>query len=228
MALVAVVALAAAAVKEAVKEVQAAVAARARGAAGPPPPFGIAPSADARAILRAAFGAARAMPTGGRMEVAQLPAAHSRQARSGGGQTFAERQLQREKDEQKLLQQKKKLQEETKRLREENKKMEAELEAARAATRNGADDGDSDCEMEASEGDYSTWSEDDRQRRLELARSGLAYATEAHGESPAEANRIRVEIEGLQRASREAKPFRAHRAQLERRRDRLRRQQERD
>ncbi len=147
---------------------------------------------------------------------------------SGGGQTFAERQLQRERDEQKLLKEKRKLQDEAKRLREENRKMEAELEAARATTRNGADAGDSDCEMEASEGDYSSWSEEDRQRRLELARAGLAYASEVHGESSAEASRIREEVEGLQRASREAKPFRAHRAQLERRRDRLRRQQERD
>ncbi len=167
---------------------------------------------------------------------------HALRRREGGGvtpapaasSTLAERQLQRQREDQLL--QKKRLQEENKRLRAENQRIESENEAARAANRRGKTTGvtvevggdeESDCDMDVTEG-YAAMSTEERQRKLDLAKSGLAYAVDRDGEESPEAEKIRGEIADIQRAMREAKPFRAHRAQLERRRDRLRKQQERD
>ncbi len=146
---------------------------------------------------------------------------------------MAERQLQRQRDE--LRAQKRKSDEENKRLRDENQRLEAAaaeaaLAAERAAKRNvdGGDDVDGgDGEMDSSEG-FAAWSEEERKEQLEISRGGLAYAVKRFGEASEEAEAVRGEIEALQKASREAKPFRAHRSHLERRRDKLRRQQERD
>ncbi len=149
---------------------------------------------------------------------------------AGGGTSLAERQLQRQRDD--LRAQKKKADEELKRLRDENARLATAAEAARPAGGGVAQTGEGDVdgaeeEMDCSEA-YASWTEDERKEQLEVARGGLAYATKRYGEASAEADAVRAEIEALQRASREAKPFRAHRAQLERRRDKLRRQQERD
>ncbi len=166
-------------------------------------------------------------------ERAQHQVSRHQQGAAGGGSTYAERQLQRQRDE--LRAQKKKSEDEVRRLREENVRLAATAEAARAASGSSAQEGGGgaveidigDEEMDCAEA-YSTWTEDERREQLEVARGGLAYAIKRHGESSTEAEVVRSEIEALQRASREAKPFRAHRSQLERRRDRLRRQQDRD
>ncbi len=120
---------------------------------------------------------------------------------------------------------------ECKELREKVDKLQSELAATKAlaARGNAAEVEDEDEAMDEADGcDFTTWTEDERAKRLELARGGLAYATACHGEESQQAVELRSEIAALQKASREAKPFKAHRNQLERRRDDLRRKQERD
>jgi hypothetical protein len=123
---------------------------------------------------------------------------------------------------------------ECKELREKLDKLQAELAATKAlAARGGATvdaaDADEDEEMgDEGECDYAAWTEEERTKRLELARGGLAYAAACHGEESPQATEFRATIASLQKASREAKPFKAHRNLLERRRDELRRRQERD
>ncbi len=141
--------------------------------------------------------------------------------------SLAERQLQQQKSAQRNQ---RRDDEEKRKLREANERMAAEIAAFknRRADLPG-DDNDDDEEMEdEADESYSAWSEEARAKRLELAKGGLAYAVERHGEDSQEAIGLRQEIASIQRASREAKPFKAHRAQLERRRDRLHKQQERD
>jgi hypothetical protein len=114
-------------------------------------------------------------------------------------------------------------------LRQRVETLQAELAAVKAQTVR-ADDADVDACGDDQEEDsgYAAWSEEERTKRIELAKGGLAYATAAYGEDSPQAQELREEIGALQRASREAKPFKAHRNQLERRRDELRRKQERD
>ncbi len=172
-------------------------------------------------------------PTLSPTERAALQPQRQSQGAVGTGTTLAERQLQRQRDE--LRAQKRKADEEVKRLKEENGRLAANAEAARATNSGGAkgsgggavelDIGDED--MDCADA-YANWTEEERRDQLEVARGGLAYAIKRHGETSEEADTVRSEIEALQRASREAKPFRAHRSQLERRRDKLRRQQDRD
>ncbi len=151
----------------------------------------------------------------------------------GGGATLAERQLQRQRDE--LRTQKKKSDNEVRRLREENARLAAAADAARSASGSAArEDANGDEDPEGGDDDmdcaeaYASWTESERREQLEVSRGGLAYAIKRHGEHSEEADVVRAEIEALQRATRDAKPFRAHRSLLERRRDKLRRQQERD
>ncbi len=120
---------------------------------------------------------------------------------------------------------------ECKDLRQRLEKLQAELAATKAlATRGGAAvEEEEDEDMgEAGECDYAAWTEEERAKRLELARGGLAYAAACHGDESPQAAELRETIAALQKASREAKPFKAHRNLLERRRDELRRRQERD
>ncbi len=145
---------------------------------------------------------------------------------------MAERQLSQQRNDQRA--QRRRDAEKNQRLRAEVEKLREEAAAARDArtTRGGEDEDErldeDDCDEMDTTDDYAGMSEEERQKELELARSGLAYARNRHGENSPEADAIRSEIESIQRASREAKPFKAHRAQLERRRDRLRKQQDRD
>ncbi len=144
--------------------------------------------------------------------------------------TLAERQVQLQRTaSQQQNQQKKKEEAERKRLKEENERLK-ELVAAKSAQQPAAGEGDGEDGGDDMEdgSPYASWTEEERSKRLELAKGALAYALECHGESSDQAIKHREEIAALQRASREAKPFKAHRAQLERRRDRLRMQQERD
>ncbi len=151
-------------------------------------------------------------------------------------QTLAERQLQDIRNAQK--QQRKADEAEKKRLRDELARAQAELAAGkqgaktpRAAAGNGTemeDEDDEGDEMDVAGNEYSTWTEEERQRQVELARAGVAYAVAKHGEESAEVQAIRDEISALQKASRDAKPFKAHRGLLERRRERIRAKLERD
>ncbi len=131
--------------------------------------------------------------------------------------------------QQQQQQQKQREDAERRKLREEVEKLQEELAAAKSQ-HSTTGDGDSDDGIEDMDesGAYATWTEDERTKRFELAKRGPAYSVERFGEDSIEVSNLRDEIAALQKASREAKPFKAHRDQLERRRERLRRQQERD
>ncbi len=115
-------------------------------------------------------------------------------------------------------------------LRQRVESLQAELAAVKATQTARPADADDDANGDDMEDDsgFASWSEEERAKRLDLARGGLAYAAAAYGEDSPQASELREEISALQRASREAKPFKAHRNQLERRRDELRRKQDRD
>ncbi len=121
---------------------------------------------------------------------------------------------------------------ECKELRDKLEKLQAELAAtkAMAARGGGAAVEEEEDEVMEDEGecDYAAWTEEERSKRLELARGGLAYAAACYGDESPQAAELRETIASLQKASREAKPFKAHRNLLERRREELRRRQERD
>ncbi len=140
---------------------------------------------------------------------------------------FAERQLQQQRAAQK---DQRREEAEKKRLRDANAKLAAEVAALKAqqTQQQEADDEDEEMEEDGDDEAFEHWTEESRAKRVELAKGGLAYAVDKFGEDSAEANELRREIALVQRASRQAKPFKAHRAQLERRRDRLQKQQDRD
>ncbi len=139
---------------------------------------------------------------------------------------LAERQLQQQRSAQQASRRE---EAEKKRLREANAKMAAELAALKAKQCQPPEVGEDDEDMDEGEDDsYSSWTEESRAKRVELAKGGLAYAVEKFGEDSEQAEELRREIATVQKASRQAKPFKAHRAQLERRRERLQKQQERD
>ncbi len=150
-------------------------------------------------------------------------------------QALAERQLADIKNAQK--QQRRASEAENKRLRDELARAQAE-QASRTATKPAkptggaaADAGDEDDElddMDVTVNEYTAWTEDERQRQIEKARNSLAYMAGKFGEESTEVQNIKDEISSLQRASRDAKPFKAHRGMLERRRERLRAKLERD
>ncbi len=115
-------------------------------------------------------------------------------------------------------------------LRQQLEKLQSELAAVKSQQQlqsTGGADEDGDDEM-ADDNGYSSWTADERAKRLDLAKGALAYATARYGEESAQAQDHRDEIAALQKACREAKPFKSHRNMLERRRDDLRRRQERD
>ncbi len=115
------------------------------------------------------------------------------------------------------------------RLRQQVERLRAELAASRMHHMQvDEDEGDEDEEDVDESTRYSAWSEEERSKRIDLARGGLAYAVAAHGEDSDQAQRLRDEISAIQKASREAKPFKAHRNQLERRKEDLQRKQDRD
>ncbi len=82
--------------------------------------------------------------------------------------------------------------------------------------------------MDTSTNSFASWTEEERQKRLDEARGGLAYIVARYGEDSEEASSTREEIASIQRASRDAKPFKAHRSLLERKRERLKEKQTRD
>ncbi len=70
-----------------------------------------------------------------------------------------------------------------------------------------------------------TMSEEERQKRVETIRNGLGYLELQYGADSTELEKAKHDIEVLQKASREAKPYKTHRAQLEQRKDKLEKQQ---
>jgi hypothetical protein len=149
--------------------------------------------------------------------------------------SLAERQLQQAK-----AAQRKERKDATER---ENKELREELARLRAANCNSkagprpstTDDKTTDQEdehdgddMDVSTNSFSAWTEEERQKRLEVARAGLAYYVNKFGEEAEETEEVRDEISCLERASRDAKPFKTHRGLLERKRERLRAKQDKD
>ncbi len=151
------------------------------------------------------------------------PLATSRDPTLAERQVRQQRQAQRQQREASAVERK---------LRAEVEKLQSQLSASQSSGKGdkstggvgaeGADDGDAELDDLESAEAYSTWTEDERRKQIEVSRAGLTYAVGKFGESSSEASAIRDEIAALERASRGAKPFKAHRSLLERRRDRLR------
>ncbi len=146
--------------------------------------------------------------------------------------TMAERQLQRQKHDQQ--EQRRRQLAANRELAAQVERLEEELAAARRGGQcrkevgddEGGDDADGD-DMDTADC-YTTWTEEERQRRLEQAKASLPYLVSRHGEEAAETRAAKEEIDAIQKASRDAKPFKAHRDLLERRREKLKKQQSRE
>ncbi len=140
--------------------------------------------------------------------------------------TFAHRQIQRQQAdaERRAANERKKAQE----LQAEVRRLQRELSAQHTKDA-AADDGDEDDDaMDLTDGDCTLWTEEARQARIDIIKGGLPYLEARYGVDSEEVAHAKSEVETIQRASREAKPFRTHRAQLERRKNRLQGQQDRD
>ncbi len=142
--------------------------------------------------------------------------------------SLAERQIKQMREEHRK--QKQADAEEKKQLREALARMRvAAAEKKDKTTEDDDEDGEGDtAEMDTSASIYSSWTEDERQRKLEEVRGALAFLTSEYGEDSEQATNAREKVAAIQRASRDAKPFKAHRALLERKRERLREKQTRD
>ncbi len=154
-----------------------------------------------------------------------LPAA-AELNKNGHPQSLAERQVRQLREEQRKQRQAD--EEEKRQLREALARMRAETEERKGKAAD-EDEGDVDGdEMDVSASIYSSWTEEERRKKLEETRGGLAYLTSEFGEESEQACNAREKIAAIQRASRDAKPFKAHRGLLERKRERLKEKQARD
>ncbi len=145
-------------------------------------------------------------------------------ARPGGGTggaptSLAQRQVQRQQEDQRLQRQRDEARKREENLRATNQRLQREL----AAARSGGKARDDDVEMEE---DDEKEMEEERQRKIDATQKALPYLILQFGDDSDQVGRARAEIEDLQRASRDAKPYKTHRGQLERRLERLKRQQE--
>ncbi len=145
-------------------------------------------------------------------------------ARPGGGTggaptNYAQRQLQRQYDDQRLQKQRDEAKKREETLRAANQKLQRELAAAKAGSKSRDDDEDMDEEDEQE-------AEEERQRKIDATQKAIPYLILQFGDESEQVCRAKGEIEDLQRASRDAKPYKTHRGQLERRLERLQRQQE--
>ncbi len=147
--------------------------------------------------------------------------------------TLAARQLQRQQQD--LRDQQRAAAAERRRvqtLQEENARLQRELAARPMAGgvpgRDEPGGDDEECDDMDTDEKYATWTEDERQKQIEINKAGLPYLESRFGPDSDEVEAAKEDIEALQRASRESKPFRTHRGQLERRLSRLEAQQERD
>ncbi len=141
--------------------------------------------------------------------------------RGSGGGSFAERQLQQQKQDNRRQQQTRELAEAKKRteaLREENKRLQRQLAAAEEKRDDDMDDAEGPAPM----------SDEQRQSQIAQVKAGLPYLEARYGKESEEYLRANSELEVLQRASRDSKPYKTHRAYLERRLEKLQRQQEGD
>ncbi len=139
---------------------------------------------------------------------------------TGGDSTsFAQRQLQRQQEDQRVQRVREEARKKEEALRAANIKLQKELTAATKGSQKHVD------EDEGMEDDEE--SEESRQERIDATQKALPYLILQFGEGSQPVERARGEIEDLLRAAREAKPYKTHRGQLERRLDRLRKQQER-
>ncbi len=75
--------------------------------------------------------------------------------------------------------------------------------------------------------DANELAEEERKKRIDETRNGLPYLVSRYGEASEEVARARSDLASLERASREAKLYKTHRAQLERRKGWLEKQHER-
>ncbi len=135
-------------------------------------------------------------------------------ATAGDAPTFAQRQLQRQQQDNQSRRREEQL-------RADNLRLQREL----AAAKNGvaADERNGDDEMDEDEGDLT---EEERKRQIENTRNGIPYLVQRFGEGSGEVDKAKADLAAHERALREAKPYKTHRAQLERRKGRLERQQE--
>ncbi len=173
---------------------------------------------EAKRYLKAAGSATAAAPASGRGNGGQ-----------GSSSTLAERQVKQMREE--LRRQKKVDEDEKRQLREALSRMRAAGASGAAGRAADAEDAEAEVEgedMDTSANAYASWTEEERQKRLEEARGGLAYLAAKYGEDSEEAIGAKDEIAAIQRASRDAKPFKAHRGLLERKRERLKEKQARD
>ncbi len=137
----------------------------------------------------------------------------------GGVATYAEKQLQRQKEDQRLQRQREEARKREDALRLANQKLTKELAAARAGQKPKEEEDDMDEDEEVSE--------EDRQKRIDAIQKAMPYFVLQYGEDSVQVEGAKSEIEELQRALREAKPYKTHRGQLERKLDRLQKQQQR-
>ncbi len=145
-------------------------------------------------------------------------------ARSGGGaggfpNTYAQRQLQRERDDLRLQKQREESKKREDALRAANHKLQRDLATARMGIKAREEDDEDDM-------DDDEETEEERQRKIEATQKAIPYLIIQHGEESAEVAKARSSIEDMHRASREAKPYKTHRGQLERKLERLKKQQE--
>ncbi len=137
----------------------------------------------------------------------------------GGVATYAQKQLQRQNEDQRLQRQREEARKREDALRLANQKLTKDLAAARAGHKPKEEDDDMDDDEEVSE--------EDRQKRIDALQKAMPYFVLQYGEDSAQVEGAKSEIEELQRALREAKPYKTHRGQLERKLDRLQKQQQR-
>ncbi len=138
-----------------------------------------------------------------------------------GNPTFAQRQIDRQRQDNRAKQQQQKLAELRKlkeEVQQENQRLQKELDAARLAG----------TPMDGVEEGPEPLTEKERNEQIERTRSSLPYFEARYGKDSAEAQAVRDELEVLLKAAREAKPYKTHRAQLEKKKDKLEKQQETD
>ncbi len=144
----------------------------------------------------------------------------------GSGPTFAERQLQQQRQDNRRQQQQRELAEasrKTNELREENRRLLKQI----AASNNKNNDDEGGDEMDGVEGP-SPLTDEQRQQQIASVKASMPYLESHYGKESEEYARASTELETLQRASRDSKPYKTHRAYLERRLEKLRRQQDTD
>ncbi len=138
--------------------------------------------------------------------------------------TYSERQLGKQQAEQRLQQQLASARRQADELRAANARLQQQVGRGDKGDDKKGNDDDGDEDMDCEE-TLESMPEEERQRRIEAIRGGMAYIELQYGAESPEMEKAKGDIEALQKASRECKPFKTHRAQLEKRKERLQRQQ---